>query len=187
MQLSRSLILEVHLVPRGRAIHFGTTRTSRSPLDMSVHGGEAVMPTSRSKMTPARYPAVRRAPDVTLTDPLCCPRSWLGQRMQSGQLQRREFIAPFLGNSGWRLVGAGCAVAAARHPAYQAPLAGRSRQLLGLLGLLRDGEPWQQYSRDNQSFQHDDCLQSGPARAAHISRLRAISTALLTASSRSSV
>jgi hypothetical protein len=27
----------------------GTTRTSRSPLDMSVHGGEAVMPTSRSK------------------------------------------------------------------------------------------------------------------------------------------
>ena len=29
---------------------------------------------------------------MTLTDPLCCPRSWLGQRMQSGQLQRREFI-----------------------------------------------------------------------------------------------
>jgi hypothetical protein len=27
----------------------GTTRTSRSPLDMSVHGGEAVMLTSRSK------------------------------------------------------------------------------------------------------------------------------------------
>jgi hypothetical protein len=27
----------------------GTTRTSRSPLDMSVHGGEAVIPTSRSK------------------------------------------------------------------------------------------------------------------------------------------
>jgi hypothetical protein len=26
-----------------------TTRTSRSPLDMSVHGGEAVMPISRSK------------------------------------------------------------------------------------------------------------------------------------------
>jgi hypothetical protein len=26
---------------------FGTTRTSRSPLDMSVHWGEAVMPTSR--------------------------------------------------------------------------------------------------------------------------------------------
>jgi hypothetical protein len=34
------------------AVHmslYGTTRTSRSPLDMSVHGGEAVMPTSRSK------------------------------------------------------------------------------------------------------------------------------------------
>jgi hypothetical protein len=28
---------------------FGTTRTSRSPLDMSVHWGEAVMPTSRLK------------------------------------------------------------------------------------------------------------------------------------------
>jgi hypothetical protein len=26
-----------------------TSRTSRSPLDMSVHGGEAVMPTSRLK------------------------------------------------------------------------------------------------------------------------------------------
>src|SRR5262245_61946864 len=29
MQLSRSLILEVHLVPHGRAIHFGTKRTWR--------------------------------------------------------------------------------------------------------------------------------------------------------------
>jgi hypothetical protein len=28
---------------------YGTTRTSRSPLDMSVHAGEAVMPTSHSK------------------------------------------------------------------------------------------------------------------------------------------
>jgi hypothetical protein len=27
----------------------GTTRTSRSPLDMSVHEGETVMPTSCSK------------------------------------------------------------------------------------------------------------------------------------------
>src|SRR5262244_111744 len=29
MQLSRSLISEVHLVPHGRAIHIGTKRTSR--------------------------------------------------------------------------------------------------------------------------------------------------------------
>src|SRR5215831_2357584 len=29
MQLSRSLISEVHLVPHGRAIHFGTKRTYR--------------------------------------------------------------------------------------------------------------------------------------------------------------
>jgi hypothetical protein len=35
----------LHLLTAG----YGTTRTSRSPLDMSVHGGEAVMPTSRSK------------------------------------------------------------------------------------------------------------------------------------------
>ena len=28
MQLSRSSILEVHLVPRGRAIHLGTFQTS---------------------------------------------------------------------------------------------------------------------------------------------------------------
>src|SRR5262249_58324656 len=32
MQLSRSLISEVHLVPRGRAIHFGTKRTDRVDL-----------------------------------------------------------------------------------------------------------------------------------------------------------
>jgi hypothetical protein len=35
----------LHLLAAG----CGTTRTSRSPLDMSVHGGEAVMPTSHSK------------------------------------------------------------------------------------------------------------------------------------------
>src|SRR5262245_41450915 len=33
MQLSRSLILEVHLVPHGRAIHIGTSETSgRDPV-----------------------------------------------------------------------------------------------------------------------------------------------------------
>src|SRR5215471_2997160 len=32
MQLSRSSILEVHLVPHGRAIHFGTKRTYRGKL-----------------------------------------------------------------------------------------------------------------------------------------------------------
>src|SRR5262249_36903755 len=31
MQLSRSLILEVHLVPHGRAIHFGTKRPFAAP------------------------------------------------------------------------------------------------------------------------------------------------------------
>ena len=32
MQLSRSLILEIHLVPHGRAIHIGTKRTCRDEL-----------------------------------------------------------------------------------------------------------------------------------------------------------
>jgi hypothetical protein len=64
-----------------------------------------------------------------------------------------------LGNSGRRLVGARHAVAAARHPAHGTPLAGLSR-LRQLLGLLRDGEPWQQHRRDDQSFQHGDCPQS---------------------------
>src|SRR5262249_13242734 len=39
MQLSRSLILEVHLVPHGRAIHFGTKWTYRhSPLIVCFRG-----------------------------------------------------------------------------------------------------------------------------------------------------
>jgi hypothetical protein len=48
-QLSRSLILEVCLAPHGRAIHIGTSRTSRSLPDMSVHWGKAVKVTPRSK------------------------------------------------------------------------------------------------------------------------------------------
>src|SRR5215475_12103887 len=43
MQLSRSLILEVHLVPHGRAIHFGTKRTCRSRRSMSAFEGKADM------------------------------------------------------------------------------------------------------------------------------------------------
>src|SRR5215467_6535196 len=41
MQLSRSSILEVHLVPHGRAIHFGTKRTYPSCRSMSAFGGKA--------------------------------------------------------------------------------------------------------------------------------------------------
>src|SRR6266436_2755782 len=39
MQLSRSSILEVHLVPHGRAIHFGMSRKSGTPSRMSAIGG----------------------------------------------------------------------------------------------------------------------------------------------------
>src|SRR5215468_3990633 len=41
MQLSRSLISEVHLVPHGRAIHIGTKRTSRAFSCLSAFGGKA--------------------------------------------------------------------------------------------------------------------------------------------------
>src|SRR5215813_10343366 len=43
MQLSRSAILEVHLVPHGRAIHFGTKRTYRDDLLLVRFRGEADM------------------------------------------------------------------------------------------------------------------------------------------------
>src|SRR5262249_16817194 len=38
MQLSRSLISEVHLVPHGRAIHFRTKRTNRDFCYLSLSG-----------------------------------------------------------------------------------------------------------------------------------------------------
>src|SRR6266404_276659 len=44
MQLSRSLILEVHLVPHGRAIHCGTSRPFVASMDSVVVGGIADMP-----------------------------------------------------------------------------------------------------------------------------------------------
>jgi len=90
------------------------------------------------------------------------------------------------GDSGWRHVGAGDAVAPARHPALRAPLAGlfRLRQLLGSLG---DGERRQQHSRNDQRFQHGECPQLGHTFVTTLARLRAISTAVLTASSRLSV
>src|SRR5262245_51424400 len=44
MQLSRSLILEVHLVPHGRAIHFGTKRTYRGKRSLVRFWSEADMP-----------------------------------------------------------------------------------------------------------------------------------------------
>src|SRR5262249_37340892 len=81
---------------------------------------------------------------------------------------------------GWRLVGAGYAIVAARHPAQRAPLAGLSR-LRQLLGSLRGGECWQQHSRDDQGFQHDDCSHLGHTFVTTLARLRAISTAVLTA------
>ena len=43
MQLSRSLISEVHLVPHGRAIHFGTKPTSRDVRYLSALRGKADM------------------------------------------------------------------------------------------------------------------------------------------------
>ena len=39
MQLSRSLILEVHLVPHGRAIHYGTNLSSIDVGSTAAFGG----------------------------------------------------------------------------------------------------------------------------------------------------
>jgi len=41
MQLSRSLILEVHLVPHGRAIHYGTKLPIRNVRYWSANRGKA--------------------------------------------------------------------------------------------------------------------------------------------------
>src|SRR6516165_2946332 len=41
MQLSRSLISEVHLVPHGRAIHFGTKRRLGNVRFSAAYGGQA--------------------------------------------------------------------------------------------------------------------------------------------------
>src|SRR5262245_10321171 len=51
MQLSRSLILEVHLVPRGRAIHFGTKLPYQRRRPMSEVGG-------RTDSTRRLYPSL---------------------------------------------------------------------------------------------------------------------------------
>src|SRR5262249_55833477 len=40
---------------------------------------------------PDRNPARRQAPDLMLANPICCHLGW-GQRMQFGQLKRREFV-----------------------------------------------------------------------------------------------
>src|SRR6516225_7058579 len=88
-----------------------------------------------------------------------------------------------LGDSSWCLVGAGDAVAATRHPARRAPLAGLFR-LRQLLGPLSEGERRQQHSRNDQSLQHGECLQLGHSFVTTLARLRAISIAVLTGSSR---
>src|SRR5262249_1083536 len=48
MQLSRSSILEVHLVPHGRAIHFGTKRTYQHVSHLSAFGGKRTSPDMRA-------------------------------------------------------------------------------------------------------------------------------------------
>src|SRR5262245_45022643 len=75
---------------------FGTTRTSRSPLDMSVHGGEAVMPTSRSNDA--------NDPKPTSSHQICCDaptRHFLHRRGRvppsGARMRRREFVGLFGG------------------------------------------------------------------------------------------
>src|SRR3974377_717957 len=48
---------------------------------------------TRSGLDEARNSAAQRGPDLILATTLCCQVSLMGQRMQIGQLKRREFIA----------------------------------------------------------------------------------------------
>jgi hypothetical protein len=41
---------------------------------------------------PSLIPAAQQAPDLVFANPLSLPLHGLGQRMQFGQLKRREFI-----------------------------------------------------------------------------------------------
>src|SRR5262249_46855670 len=58
MQLSRSSILEVHLVQHGRAIHFGTKRTCRDVCALSALRGKADIASERMRSAPDPSPTL---------------------------------------------------------------------------------------------------------------------------------
>jgi hypothetical protein len=76
MQLSRSSILEVRLVPRGRAIHFGTSETSTDVRCTAAFGGKAELP---------RFMSTRPSPSYHI-DNQVLPPSHLVERGLSGVL-----------------------------------------------------------------------------------------------------
>src|SRR6516164_11418837 len=91
MQLSRSLISEVHLVPHGRAIHFGTKQTCRHSLLFVRFRGDCVA---------KQFCPSERAVDVVAKSP---PQ----HRTRVGWLPktRRRIVAAL--NHRWRIASSG--------------------------------------------------------------------------------
>jgi hypothetical protein len=111
-------------------------------------------------MTPSgpdgvRNPAVQRGPDLILAATLCCQECWLGQRMQIGQLKRREFIT--------LLGGAAAALAVARAQQIALPVIGyldsrTPEAVAGRLRAFRQGLKETGYSKARMSQSSIDGL-----------------------------
>jgi hypothetical protein len=76
MQLSRSLISEVHLVPHGRAIHYGTKRRTTISTRMSGVGGEAEILCSIQFLPVVTRTRRRRVEFAVMHNAEFSPKAW---------------------------------------------------------------------------------------------------------------